>query len=53
MCTQPGIYQLLSALGYQTSFGILTPDQTGVYIETLLQNYKAELCNKNTPWGLL
>lgn len=51
MCTQPGIYQLLSALGYQTLFGILPPDQTGICIETLLQNYKAELCNKKYTLG--
>lgn len=32
-------------LNYWTS-GILTPDGTGFYVETLLKNYKAELCNK-------
>lgn len=38
------------SLNCQTS-GILTPDQTGIYIETLLQSYKAELRNKKYTFG--
>lgn len=37
-------------LNYQTS-GVLPPDQTGIYSEILLQNYKAELCNKKYTFG--
>lgn len=35
----------LVSLHYHTP-SILTPAGTGIYMETLLQNYKAELCNK-------
>lgn len=56
--TQPGIslwfINSLVNSNYQTS-GILTPDRTAIYTETLLQNYKAELCNKkkNTHLDLI
>lgn len=47
------VVSVLLSVNHQTS-GILRPDPTGIYIETLLQNYKAELCNKKITYlGLL
>lgn len=53
VCTQPGIslWCINSvSLNSQTS-GVLPPDETGFYSEILLQNYKAELCNKKYTFG--
>jgi hypothetical protein len=55
MCTWVEICLWFSVLSinYKASGIILPPDGTGFYIETLLQNYKAELCNKKIHLGVL
>lgn len=45
-CWNYSVNHCQALLSVLSTSNILTPDKTGVCIKTLLQNYKAELCNK-------